>query len=80
MDIDDTDVLKQLPSGDSPSDSLRMATHITGTFKKPDFAHMEGAVHSDLQNDDDVNTATFNSTKTKPCLSAGLVLLELEVT
>ena len=60
MDIDDTDVLKQLPTGDSPSDSLRMATHITGTFKKPDFANMEGAVHSDLQNDDDVNTATFN--------------------
>ncbi len=60
MDIDDTDVLQQLAEGNSPSDSPGTATHITGTFKKPDFAKIEGDVNPDLQNDADVSTATFN--------------------
>ncbi len=60
MESDDTEILQQLPAGDSPSDSPGTATHITGTFKKPDFAHMEGAVDPDLQNDADVSTATYN--------------------
>lgn len=60
MDFDDTEVLNERITGDSLSDSLRMATHLTDTFKKPDFARMEGAVHSALQNDADVTTASFN--------------------
>ncbi len=60
MDFDDTGALKEHISVDSLSDSLRMATHITGTFKKPDFAHTERAAHSALPNDADVTTATFN--------------------
>lgn len=60
MQFDDTDVLKEQILRGSLSESLRMATHITGTFIKPDLAHMEGAVHSALQNDAEVTTATFN--------------------
>ncbi len=60
MESDDTEMLRQLPTGDSPSDSPGTATHTTGTFNKPDFANMEGAADPDLQNDVDVSTATYN--------------------
>jgi len=60
VDIDDTDVLEQLAAGDSPSDSPGTTIHITGTFKKPDFAPMEVDVDSALQDEADVSTATFN--------------------
>ena len=60
MDIDDSDVLNEQVTGDSLSDSLKKAANNTATFKKPDFARLEGAVHSALQNDADVTTATFN--------------------
>ena len=60
MDFDDTVAPKEHLTVDSLSDSLRMATHVTGTYIKPDFADLEGAVHSDLQKGDDLTTATFN--------------------
>ncbi len=60
MNSDDTEILQQLPAGDSPGDSPGTATHITGTFKKPEFADKEGAVNADLQNEADVSTATYN--------------------
>ncbi len=60
MASDDTEILQQLPAGDAPSDSPGKATHITGTFKKPDFASVEGAEIPDSQSDADVSTATYN--------------------
>ncbi len=60
MASDDTEILQQLPAGDAPSDSPGKATHTTGTFKKPDFASVEGAEMPDSQSDADVLTATYN--------------------
>lgn len=60
MESDDTEVLQQLPAGDSPNDSPGTATHVTGTFKTLDFANLESAASPDSQNDADVSTATYN--------------------
>ena len=60
MESDNTEVLRHLRAGDSPDDSPGTATHITGTFKKPDFSHLEGVEQPDPQNDADVSTATYN--------------------
>ena len=60
MAHDDTNVLNERFTGDSLSESLRLATHIISTYIRPDLAHPKNGLHAGQQLDDDITAATFN--------------------
>lgn len=64
MADDDTNVLHERFSVDSLSDSLRLATHITGTYVELDPAHPTPGSATDAQLADELTTATFTFVNT----------------
>ncbi len=64
MADDDTNLLNNRFSVDSLSDSLRLATHITGTYVKLDPANPTNGSDAEQQLADDLTTATFTFVNT----------------
>ncbi len=64
MAHNDTDVIDDYFAGDTLSESLRLATRITGTYESLDPSHPTHGPDVEAQFADDLTTATFTFVNT----------------